>query len=487
MIVSYLRFWIWASCLVHAVLLAVLLSLPTPPHMSDDALIHFETLAASQTAAPPEKVLPDKVQPAPERERPTPPERETRPTPATRLPMMPVPHNTVVRPGPTRMASALHPTAPSLLPNGGPQGSPRDPQERPGGGTGFENGIRNLPGVPVETTLPDRGGWSERPGAGGAPGFGLSGPGKISPRMPGGGSGTDRPGPVGNAGALHPGMPSGGYAGTRGGVGGGSTGGFSPNGGGGNLTFGDGGIGTLAGAGPSVVGGHSGQWSERPGGGGFGNGSHGGGTGLASIGPGHGYGRGHGGGGTSLNGPVGHGTGLRPGAGIGSGPGREGFGGGGGGYDGHGLPGAGGDPLGSDINKFPIASSGGPKGHGGSWGDGPGGGGGIGGNGSNLLPSGPSYGAKVVSGPVPIYPALAKKENQHGMVILSVTTNGSGQVVGEVKIVKHSSSDALDNAAKNALQQWRYRAAMRNGERVTDTIKVSVDFEPGKTPEVKQL
>lgn len=482
MIVGYARVWFPISLLTHIALIGVLQCLPAPIPVGDSptSYIRVDMVEANQSK---EAVAP---------------EPPARPQPVTpNSPLLPRQANQVTQPssrnngpvqqtGPTHIAANLHPKEPSLT-NGGAAGSPRDPLERPGGGTGYENGIRNLPGVPVDTDQRTPGGWADRPGAGGNPGFGLHGAGKLSPLPEGGGSGTNARGPVGNAGALHPGVPSSGYAGRGGGYGGGNGGVFSPTGGGGRgITIGDG-VGTMPGSGPAVIHGGNGTWADRPGGGGFGGGTSGFGGGLASIGPGHGPGgKGHGGGGTSLVGAVGNGTGLNPGAGIGRGPGRQGFGGGGGGLDGHGTPSAGGDILGSDVRRVAIASAGGPKGHGGAWADRPGGGGGFGGNGSDLRPAGPSYGASALNGPNPRYPGLALKEGQHGTVLLAVSLNTVG-LATKVDIKTHSNSDALDNEAKRTIRNWKFRPAMRNGEAVNSIVMISVRFELGKEPEVKQL
>ena len=84
-----------------------------------------------------------------------------------------------------------------------------------------------------------------------------------------------------------------------------------------------------------------------------------------------------------------------------------------------------------------------------------------------------------------MYPTLAVKENQQGTVLVDLTIGDSGRIVS-IKI-HHSNSDALDNAAVNALRRGRYMAAMHNGEHVAGTLHFSVTFQLGKQPEVKQL
>lgn len=397
-----------------------------------------------------------------------------------------VPDGMPAQPASMREASLLHPMAPTLAPTRGMPGAPRTPLDHPASGAGFENSLANLPGVPLDAPRPEHGGWAERPGAGGNPGFGLSGPGKLSPLPPGGGSVTPLRGAIGNAGALRPGPASTAHAGRGGGAGGGSGGTYSPIGGGGSALS-DGGVGNLPGSAPKPVTGGSGNWAETVGSGGQGGGGHTGGPGFAALGPGHGPGRSHGGGGASQVGAVGHGTGLTPGVGAGRGPDREGVGGGsGGGLDGNGTPSSGGDPLGEDARKLPIAASGGVKGTGSSWEDQPGSGKGLNGAGQDLAPAGPSYSAKALEVPAPSYPALAIKEHQQGTVVIALSIGISGQIE-KWTFLKRSPSDALDNAALKALRRVKYRAALHNGVRVPSTVTYRITFKTGQEPEVKQI
>ncbi len=406
-----------------------------------------------------------------------------------------------IQPLPMHTMNPLHPQAPTLTPTAGMPGSPRNPLDHPGGGTGFPHAVANLPGVPLETPQHAHGSWADRSGAGGNPGFGLSGPGKLSPLPSGGGSRVNLPGVVGNAGAQRPGPASPAYAGRGGGAGGEKGGTFSPTGGGGGekggtfsptggggITLSDGGVRNLPGSAPALMTGSSGSWAATAGAGGEGGGGgHTGGPGFAALGPGHGPGRGHGGGGATQVGAVGHGTGLTPGVGAGSGPGRAEVGGGsGGGLDGHGTPTSGGDPLGTNLRNLPIASSGGAKGTGGPWADQPGGGGGIDGHGLDLAPSGPSFSAQERGEFKLSYPPLAIKEHQQGTVEIALTI-GSNSRIEKWTYLRHSSSNALDNAALKALRRVQYRAAMRNGERVAGTLKFRFTFKTGQQPEVKQL
>ena len=247
MMVNYFRVWFPASLAVHCVLFMVLLRLPSPFSTSDQVFISVDTVTDNPAKKPAES--------------PAKPTRTHQPQPLAREVVQPrlLPRRLMTaqlpgqhfQPAPIRTIDPLHPQAASLTPTGGMPGSPRNPLERPGGGTGFANGMANLPGVPLDTPQPRHGRWADDMGAGGNPGAGLSGPGKLSPLPPGGGSSVNLPGVIGNAGALRPGPASAAYAGRGGGAGGGTGGTFSPTGGGG-ITLSDGGMGNLPGSAPSL-------------------------------------------------------------------------------------------------------------------------------------------------------------------------------------------------------------------------------------------
>ena len=74
----------------------------------------------------------------------------------------------------------------------------------------------------------------------------------------------------------------------------------------------------------------------------------------------------------------------------------------------------------------------------------------------------------------PVYPEIARKLRKEGTIILEaiITTDGT---VDDVRIVK--SADAfLDEAAKQAVMQWRYRPATLNARAVNVYLTVTVSF-----------
>ena len=61
------------------------------------------------------------------------------------------------------------------------------------------------------------------------------------------------------------------------------------------------------------------------------------------------------------------------------------------------------------------------------------------------------------------------------MVVAEV--NAQGNPV-DVRVVERSGERDLDRAAVNAVRQWRFEPAMRNGKAIATSVKVPVDFKP---------
>ena len=73
----------------------------------------------------------------------------------------------------------------------------------------------------------------------------------------------------------------------------------------------------------------------------------------------------------------------------------------------------------------------------------------------------------------PVYPELAKRARVSGVVILQVTVNEAGEVY-EVKVLR--GHPMLDEAAIDAVRQWRYVPTLLNGEPVPVVATVTVIF-----------
>jgi len=117
---------------------------------------------------------------------------------------------------------------------------------------------------------------------------------------------------------------------------------------------------------------------------------------------------------------------------------------------------------------------------------------GVGGNGSAVLGSvagdgknGGQYGANLTQpryreSPKPNYPESARRKGREGTVLLRVLVNEEGRAKA-IEINKSSGDDALDRAAQEAIQGWRFIPA-RYGEKVVESwIRIPVDFRLADT------
>lgn len=79
--------------------------------------------------------------------------------------------------------------------------------------------------------------------------------------------------------------------------------------------------------------------------------------------------------------------------------------------------------------------------------------------------------------PPPAYPREAECDSEGGTTVLRVTIERDG-VPARVALAQGSGNEALDKAAIEAVQAWKFRAATRNGNPVVHTITVPVTFPP---------
>lgn len=100
----------------------------------------------------------------------------------------------------------------------------------------------------------------------------------------------------------------------------------------------------------------------------------------------------------------------------------------------------------------------------------------------NAAGLGRATGAVVPPGPdaryqnaAPAYPEVARLRGEQGTVALELAVGTDGRVI-TVTVARSSGSPMLDAAARRAVQEWRFRPAMRDGEPVVGTIRTSVHF-----------
>jgi len=88
------------------------------------------------------------------------------------------------------------------------------------------------------------------------------------------------------------------------------------------------------------------------------------------------------------------------------------------------------------------------------------------------LHSGMKAPVKVVDVP-PIYPVISRNAHIQGVVILEAVLDAKGNVTS-VRVLR--SVQTLDQAAVDAVQQWRFTPALLNGQPVPVVMTVTVNF-----------
>lgn len=75
----------------------------------------------------------------------------------------------------------------------------------------------------------------------------------------------------------------------------------------------------------------------------------------------------------------------------------------------------------------------------------------------------------------PTYPWEARRNRWQGTVLLAVTVSPSGRPIA-IDIARSSGYGVLDEAAVEAVRQWRFVPARRNGVAVEDRVAVPITF-----------
>ncbi|MFQ5596673.1 MAG: energy transducer TonB [Nitrospiria bacterium] len=76
---------------------------------------------------------------------------------------------------------------------------------------------------------------------------------------------------------------------------------------------------------------------------------------------------------------------------------------------------------------------------------------------------------------MPVYPMAARREKREGEVLLKVEILESGGI-GNLEVLRSSQSADLDAAAIEAVKQWRFDPAMRNGVPVQQITLLPIRF-----------
>ena len=88
----------------------------------------------------------------------------------------------------------------------------------------------------------------------------------------------------------------------------------------------------------------------------------------------------------------------------------------------------------------------------------------------------PVFNAAYLNNPPPVYPAVARRQNIEGQVLLEVVVSANGQA-DAVEIKNSSGSPLLDNAAMDAVRRWRFVPAKQNDIAVAANVMVPVVFK----------
>lgn len=85
------------------------------------------------------------------------------------------------------------------------------------------------------------------------------------------------------------------------------------------------------------------------------------------------------------------------------------------------------------------------------------------------------FDADYLHNPKPVYPALSRRMNEEGKVLLKVRVSGQGAAL-DVAISKPSGFPRLDAAAVDAVTRWRFVPARRGDEAVDSSVIVPITF-----------
>jgi protein TonB len=87
----------------------------------------------------------------------------------------------------------------------------------------------------------------------------------------------------------------------------------------------------------------------------------------------------------------------------------------------------------------------------------------------------PRFDAAYLNNPVPAYPAAARRRGEGGRVQLRVLVTAAGRA-SRVEVSASSGSAVLDDAAKHAVERWRFLPARRGDEAIDAWVIVPIVF-----------
>jgi periplasmic protein TonB len=87
----------------------------------------------------------------------------------------------------------------------------------------------------------------------------------------------------------------------------------------------------------------------------------------------------------------------------------------------------------------------------------------------------PESGPEYLENPDPVYPPLARRMRLTGLVLLRVNVDSDGRPQ-EITLQRTSGSNLLDQAAIDAVQQWKFVPAHKGNVAVSAWVKVPIRF-----------
>lgn len=88
----------------------------------------------------------------------------------------------------------------------------------------------------------------------------------------------------------------------------------------------------------------------------------------------------------------------------------------------------------------------------------------------------PRYNAAYLNNPSPPYPLVARRRGIEGTVLLRAEISTEGEAL-RVEVKKSSGTEALDQAALEAVRKWRFVPAKRGNRAVVEWVEVPVSFK----------
>ncbi|NPT56122.1 TonB family protein [Paraburkholderia sp. 5N] len=90
----------------------------------------------------------------------------------------------------------------------------------------------------------------------------------------------------------------------------------------------------------------------------------------------------------------------------------------------------------------------------------------------------PSFGAAYLRNPPPTYPGVAQQRDWQGTVLLKVHVLASGRP-DHVGLASSSGHESLDDAALEAVTNWRFAPARRGDQAIDGWVQVPIEFKLG--------